>query len=48
MKEHLKIVQTDILRDSRLERRVIEYNREMLLYLMTIAGSAMILFAFIW
>ena len=48
MREHLKIVKTDILRDTRLEKRVMDYNRESLIYYMAIVGAALILYAFIW
>jgi hypothetical protein len=48
MRENLKIVKTDILRDSRLERRIMEYNREAIIYYMVIVGGVMLVLAFVW
>ena len=48
MREHLKIVKTDILRDTRLERRIMEYNRESVIYYLMIFGGGLLLYAFIW
>jgi len=43
-----KIVTNQILRDSRIERRIIEMNRERMLYLMLVIGAILLLLALLW
>ena len=42
-----RIVRTKVLRNERLERRVIEGNRERNLYYMMLAGAILLIFSFI-
>jgi hypothetical protein len=48
VKEHFIIAKTPVVRDERLERRIIEYNRERMAYIMLIAGSALLLLAILY
>lgn len=48
MKERFKIVTGVVVRDPRLERRLIEYNREKVLYGLILAGSVMVLLAILY
>ena len=43
-----KIVTDRVVRNPSLERKLIEYNREMYLYYMIIVGCVMVLFAVVW
>jgi hypothetical protein len=42
-----RIVRTKVLRNERLERRVIEGNRERNLYYLMLAGAVLVIFSFI-
>lgn len=48
MREGVIIIPHKSLRDRRLERMVIEHNREMLLYGMILAGAVLLLIAVMW
>lgn len=48
MKERFKIITGVTVRDPRLERRIIEYNREKVLYGIILAGAVMILLAVLY
>jgi len=48
MKERFKIITGVTVRDPRLERRLIEYNREKVLYGLILAGSVMVLLAILY
>lgn len=48
VRERFKIVTGVVVRDPRLERRLIEYNREKVLYGLILAGSVMVLLAILY
>ena len=48
MREAFIIARSSLVRDERLERRIIEYNRERLALSMVLAGSALLLFAILY
>jgi hypothetical protein len=48
MRESFRIVTNPILRDERIERRIIEKNREDLLLKLLLAGAVLILVAVIY
>ena len=43
-----KIVTNEILRDTRTERRIIEMNRERMMYMMLVIGAILLLLALLW
>ena len=43
-----RIVTNRILRDESIERRIIEQNRERLMYVMMLAGGIMLVIALLW
>ena len=45
MREKFRIVPTPMLRNERLERRVVEYNREQIFYIILVVGGVMVLIA---
>jgi hypothetical protein len=49
MKEYgVRIVVPPYLRDPGLERRIVEYNRDALIYSMLVVGSVLLLIGFLW
>lgn len=48
MKEFFHIVRPRYVRDERMERNLIEHNREQLLYGMLVAGAVLMLVAISW
>jgi uncharacterized integral membrane protein len=48
MKENVKIITNEILRDSRTERRIIEMNRERFIYMILLVGAILLLLALLW
>lgn len=48
MRENIRIVTNPVLRDERIERRIIEMNRTRMLYGLLLAGAVLILVAIIW
>lgn len=48
MKERFRIVTNKMLRDSGVERRIIEYNRERDALLMMIVGAVIVFISMIW
>lgn len=48
MRENFKIVTNQFLRDSRLERRIVEYNRERIAMMMILAGCVLLVVGIIW
>jgi len=45
MREKFRIVPTPMLRNERLERRVVEYNREQIFYIMMVIGGVLLFIA---
>ena len=43
-----KIVTDSIVRDPRMERRIIEYNRDRTLYMLLFIGSVLIMLGILW
>ena len=43
-----KIVTDNIVRDPRIERRIIEYNRDRVLYVLLLSGSVLMFVSMIW
>jgi hypothetical protein len=48
VREHLKIITNRILRDERIERRIIEENRERIFYTMILIGGVLVLIAMLY
>lgn len=48
MREGVIIVPHKVLRDRRIERQIIEYHRQLLLYGMMLAGAFLVLIAVVW
>ena len=45
---HRKIVTDNVVRDPRIERSIVEYNRDKMLYIMLFLGGALIFLAIMW
>ena len=43
-----KIITDSIVRDPRLERRIIEYNRDRTLYILLFAGAILVMLGILW
>lgn len=48
MRENVKIVTNRILRDERIERRIVEANRERFLYALLVVGGILLLLGLLW
>lgn len=48
MREHFKIITNNIVRNERLEQRILEYNQNAVFYSLLLAGLVLLLIAIVW
>jgi len=48
MREYVKIVPGKFIRDERTERRIIEMNRDQLIYGLILAGAVLLFLSMVW